>query len=675
MQQNIIEILDAEIRAVEKSQRPINIQLTKDEDGIYKCYSNLKLDGEYLLSYGEVEHQPVQVERNGKTLLISGIEETVLKEINAFLTKDNTTLFNALKSRIKRNSLATKPFFIVGPPGTGKTKVITKILEKAIQDGKKVLIASPTNMAIENVFERIDFQKLNLKDGEVLLTVKTENRDLDYLSPKEISSRKIQSLQDEIDVLNMAYDEIISQKRNMQPILNSLNSKDESLGIKIANFKAELSEKNSSLNKLLASKKALENRIKTLKGNSLIQSIAKMFLSDKIEELYKDLSLIDQKIASCKKDITSLDSKLQKQNSKKLSDSMKIKDISLKMGKINEVKTKLENELKRLKKEVSVVKSNNLFNGAKLVGATLMGTALNQKIQHAEFDMVIVDEASMGSIATLVVASQALKVQKYKKTRYRKSKFFTDSQNEAIRLALDNQLVFVGDPKQLSPIAKTEEMKKSVFEMYGVEKIFDGEPVDNTVFLDINFRNHPNITNLASSLFYGGLLHAGKDSNGKNSLFIRRSKSNMTPSDGSYVNSGNISIVREQVSLALSKGRRNIGVITPYRQQAKFLTRSLKSLKEEYPDADIQAGTVHKFQGKEKEIIIFDLTFSPTKKDDVLPVTYDGDINSQTAKLLNVAMTRAESFFILVGNIDGILAIENTQSVLLKWIKEISEIN
>ena len=46
-------------------------------------------------------------------------------------------------------------FLLQGPPGTGKTQVIAEIVGHLVQDGKKILVASETHKAIDNVFERL----------------------------------------------------------------------------------------------------------------------------------------------------------------------------------------------------------------------------------------------------------------------------------------------------------------------------------------------------------------------------------------------------------------------------------------------------------------------------------------------------------------------------------------
>jgi superfamily I DNA and/or RNA helicase len=147
----------------------------------------------------------------------------------------------------------------------------------------------------------------------------------------------------------------------------------------------------------------------------------------------------------------------------------------------------------------------------------------------------------------------------------------------------------------------------------------------------------------------------------------------MVSSESSFINHGNAILVTEQIEKALEKGRRSIGIVTPYKKQANLINEKLLRLKTLYPDADLQAGTIHTFQGKEKEIIIYDITFSPTENSNYLPATYSGDVDSSTAKLLNIAMTRAEEFFIIVGDIDGILVHVPEDQVLHQWVKEISK--
>jgi superfamily I DNA and/or RNA helicase len=63
---------------------------------------------------------------------------------------------NKVQVKAVQKALGTKDLFLIqGPPGTGKTSVITEIIEQFVSSGQKVLISSQSNLAVDNVFEKI----------------------------------------------------------------------------------------------------------------------------------------------------------------------------------------------------------------------------------------------------------------------------------------------------------------------------------------------------------------------------------------------------------------------------------------------------------------------------------------------------------------------------------------
>ena len=44
---------------------------------------------------------------------------------------------------------------IHGPPGTGKTTTVVELIRRAVRRGEKVLACGPSNMAVDNLFERL----------------------------------------------------------------------------------------------------------------------------------------------------------------------------------------------------------------------------------------------------------------------------------------------------------------------------------------------------------------------------------------------------------------------------------------------------------------------------------------------------------------------------------------
>lgn len=92
-----------------------------------------------------------------------------------------------------------------------------------------------------------------------------------------------------------------------------------------------------------------------------------------------------------------------------------------------------------------------------------------------------------------------------------------------------------------------------------------------------------------------------------------------------------------------------IGIATPYKLQARLL-QSL--IADAGLQNQLQAGTVHKFQGLEFEIVIFDTVESPCVKPSDFTT---GSQGSEFMRLVNVAITRAKQKLIVVANYNYIL--------------------
>jgi len=243
-------------------------------------------------------------------------------------------------------------------------------------------------------------------------------------------------------------------------------------------------------------------------------------------------------------------------------------------------------------------------------------------------DMAIADEVSMANIPSIA----------------------------AVSFYARHGFVVGGDPHQLPPIypedadEPNEFFRSNIFEMANVVDAED----KRAAFLDTQYRMQQPIGDLVSDLFYerlGGLQTGTPPAKGNQDrvLFIhcRGRVENMDDALNLQrrYNTAHAEVIVNIVKKLLTQGvrPRDIGIIAPYNAQVVKISSALRSdIPSKKAVADIKISTVHSFQGQERTVIIVDFTDS-----DIPPTLL-------TAKwqLINVALSRAKEYLILVGNKD-----------------------
>ena len=104
----------------------------------------------------------------------------------------------------------------------------------------------------------------------------------------------------------------------------------------------------------------------------------------------------------------------------------------------------------------------------------------------------------------------------------------------------------------------------------------------------------------------------------------------------------------------------SVAIVTPFKEQKYLLESRLKREGLE----DVKVGTVHAFQGQEKDYIIF----TPTL--DALEPKWAVKFIGDKCNMLNVAVTRAKKQFIYIGNLNVAEQTENFLAKLIKYIKK-----
>uniref|UniRef100_A0A1A7WDM5 RNA helicase n=2 Tax=Iconisemion striatum TaxID=60296 RepID=A0A1A7WDM5_9TELE len=242
------------------------------------------------------------------------------------------------------------------------------------------------------------------------------------------------------------------------------------------------------------------------------------------------------------------------------------------------------------------------------------------------------------------------------------------------------QLVLAGDPKQLGPIIRSSRAMQHGLGLSLLERLMQQELYKDfqscyvTKLLQ-NYRSHEAILKVPNEEFYDKELQvlAGKmeretychwealPQKGFPVIFHGvLGKDEREANSPSFFNVSEIEVlVKYLQKLEETQGKKglpklstkDIGIITPYRKQVEKIKKALKSIKtlSQWGDLkDLKVGSVEEFQGQERKIIMVSTVRSSQNY-----VKMDKEFNIgflSNEKRFNVALTRAKSLLIVVGN-------------------------
>lgn len=104
-----------------------------------------------------------------------------------------------------------------------------------------------------------------------------------------------------------------------------------------------------------------------------------------------------------------------------------------------------------------------------------------------------------------------------------------------------------------------------------------------------------------------------------------------------------------------------IGIVTPFNNQAALIKKKLRANGPKYEN--ITVGTVHKFQGSEREVIYFSPVVCSVNDEDHF-------INKDSGNMMNVAVSRAKHSFVVVGSVVGMRRVGGYTQAFVEYIEQ-----
>lgn len=203
---------------------------------------------------------------------------------------------NEFQQAAVRGAMETEDLYVIqGPPGTGKTTVISEICYQNAIRGLKTLVASQSNLAVDNALSRL----LSNKDIRILRYGRTESIEEDG---KRFIEENVGAYWKEVttNAIQQAVDHHATEEQSLRIQIEEAKAKIEALNDELK----ELENRFVLQKKCEEEKPALEKQIKTLKkqisetNKTLDSQIdAHVKLEGKIAEQHEKLQAIDEKFA------------------------------------------------------------------------------------------------------------------------------------------------------------------------------------------------------------------------------------------------------------------------------------------------------------------------------------------------------------------------------------------
>lgn len=487
--------------------------------------------------------------------------------------------------------------YIQGPPGTGKSYTIINTIITAFFNEKTVLLASYNNHPVDTVVQSL--KTISYKSGQIIPfpVVRLGNDELVVKSLNEIKE---------------LYERVRGWKVYESTLLRNKEDK-----IHRTQQLTDLLKKHEEILNLREQKEAIQSLMKVNQHLTFQTDLQGRQLAAVERRLEQIGEITDEEALSLLED--------DEQEFKKYLNFTSIKYLKrLGEPKYEELRKILEMEKEKEKVEafhtyLSRPENVKSFLHIFPIVATTCISSYKIGSPEAYFDMVVMDEASQCNLALSLIP--------------------------VIR---GRNLMLVGDPQQLNPVILLDEKDNEILKKrYRVAQEYDyrknsiyktylaNDAVSEEILLRHHYRCCEQIINFNNKKYYNNKLNIESKVHSEHPLLMLDVGDNRTDYKNTSPREAD-----EIVEYIRNHRDKEIGIITPFANQKACISERLKENGMEH----VTCGTVHAFQGDEKDIILFSLALTDQTSDK----TYGWLKNNQ--ELINVATSRAREQLVVIGS-------------------------
>lgn len=267
---------------------------------------------------------------------------------------------------------------------------------------------------------------------------------------------------------------------------------------------------------------------------------------------------------------------------------------------------------------------------------------------YSQFDLVVLEEASQSNAALALIP-----------------------------LNRGKRVCVIGDPKQLQPVVSlSEEKNEQLRAHFKVPSYYNykHKSIFNTlvevdmnskfIFLDKHYRCHHKIAKFSNTKYYNNQLDIQTQYTTKTPLKLIDVKNTATSEKNT--SHSEIDVILKEIHA--TPPNKEIGVITPFRKQAIKIREAL----DEKKITNVKVGTIHTFQGQEKDKIILSSSITAS-------TTYGAfEFVKNNYELLNVATTRPKEELVVIADVEQVKRLSGSEmndfSELIYYVQKNGEV-